>query len=118
MAVQNEATGGVGRDRCQNVRRIDECQADSVGEADRNYRILNDLMMEQDHPGTARGTPQDRLERLQLRRIDDADRIGEREMATGVRIEKDDSVAVLNVRGFNQRKDRVPDLRHLSPSTD
>jgi len=84
MTVQDEAARSVRRDRREDVRRIDEGEADPVGEADRGHRILDDLMMEQDHPRARGRTPQNRLERGQLRWIDDADGIGEREVAAGI----------------------------------
>jgi hypothetical protein len=40
-----------------------------------------------DHPGAPGRISQDRLEGAKLRRINDADRIGEQEMARGIRIE-------------------------------
>src|SRR5262245_7013013 len=88
MAVQDEATGGLGSDRAQNLRRIDEREADSVGQTDRNLRIIHDLMMEQDHRGATRRTSQDHLERVQPRWNDDADRIGEREVAGALELRR------------------------------
>jgi hypothetical protein len=65
-----------------------------------------------DRPGAPGRISQDRLEGAKLRRINDADRIGEQEMARGIRIELNNSVSIASLRGFNQREDCVPDLRY------
>ena len=89
MAVQDKAARCMGRDRREDVGRIDEGEADPVGEADRGHRILHDLMVEQDHPRAMWRAPQNRLEGIQLRWVDDADGVGKREVAAGIRIEQD-----------------------------
>src|SRR6476646_5848702 len=100
----------MGRYRRGNVGRINERETDAVRETDRGHRILNHLMMEYDHPGAARVTLQDRLECLQLRWIDDADRIGQRKVAAGIRIEENYTVSVIPRPGFDQRETLLPDL--------
>src|SRR5262249_46465085 len=74
-------------------------------------------MMEQDHRGATRRTSQDHLERVQPRWNDDADRIGEREVAARIRIEGDYPISTNPRWRFDQREDRVPDLHHFPPST-
>src|SRR5262245_38715963 len=63
MAVENEDTRGIRRDRRQNVRSIDQGETDAVAETDRSYRILHDLMVKQNHPGTTGRISKDRFER-------------------------------------------------------
>src|SRR6476660_4876813 len=118
MAVQDEAPRAMGRYRRGNVGRINERETDAVRETDRGHRILNHLMMEYDHPGAARVTLQDRLECLQLRWIDDADRIGQRKVAAGIRIEENYTVSVIPRPGFDQRETLLPDLCHFLPPTE
>src|SRR5579883_2880432 len=60
-------------------------------------------------------TPEDRFEGLQLKSVNDADCIREREMAAGIGIEKDEPRGFVPGR-FDQRKNRFPDLRDFPPS--
>jgi hypothetical protein len=46
MAVQNERPVGVRCDCRQNVRSIDECQANSVAQANRGERVLYNLVVQ------------------------------------------------------------------------
>jgi len=46
MPVKNDGAAGMRFDRRQNVWSIDERQSDSVTQADRRERVLNDLMMQ------------------------------------------------------------------------
>ena len=51
MAVENEDTRGIGRERGQNVWGIDQCETDALAQTDRIPRMLHDVMMEQNDPG-------------------------------------------------------------------
>jgi hypothetical protein len=57
-----------------------------------------------DHPGGPGRISQDRLEGAKLRRINDADRLGEQEMARGIRIELNNSVSIVSLRGSTNGK--------------
>ena len=46
VAVQNQRPVGMRRHRRQNVWSIDECQADSVAQADRSERVLYNLVVQ------------------------------------------------------------------------
>ena len=63
MAVENEDTRGIRRDRRQNVRSIDQGETDAVAQTDRSHRILHDLMVKQNYPGATGRISQDRFER-------------------------------------------------------
>ena len=78
--------------------------------------MLDDVMMEQNDPGVMGMILEDQLQRPELRRIDDADGVGEREVTAGIRIEENDPISLICPRGFDQWKDRVPNLRHLPSS--
>src|SRR5262249_48767956 len=110
-------TRGIGRDGCQKVCGVDECETDAVAEVNRSDGILHDLMMKQDHPGAPGRISQDRLEGAKLRRMNDADRIGEQEMARGIRIELITPYPSSPCAAFDQREDCVPDLCYLPSST-
>jgi hypothetical protein len=72
--------------------------------------------MEQNDPRVTEVLLEHQLQRPELRRMHDADGVGERDVAAGIRIEENDPVALPRPRGFDQRKDRVPHLRHLPAS--
>src|SRR5438045_5057984 len=117
MAVDNQDTRSMRRDGRQNVRGVDEREADAITQAaERRNRILHDLMMKQNDPGVPRRISQERLERLHLQGIHDADGIGERKVAGSIRIEKNEPVAIFGRRGLNQREDCIPDFRDLPAS--
>ena len=63
MAVENEDTRGIRRDRRQNVRSIDQGETDAVAQTDRSHRILHDLMVKQNYPGATGRISQDRFKR-------------------------------------------------------
>ena len=46
VAVQNQRPVGMRRHRRQNVWSIDECQADSVAQADRGERVFYNLVVQ------------------------------------------------------------------------
>src|SRR5215510_7937498 len=62
MSMQDGDTRGMGRDGCQKVWGVDECETDAVAEVDRSDGILYDLMMEENQPGATGRVSQDRLE--------------------------------------------------------
>src|SRR4029434_3279657 len=66
MAVENEDTRGIWRDRRQNVRSIDQGETDAVAQTDRSHWILHDLMVKQNHPGATRRISQHRFKRAEL----------------------------------------------------
>src|SRR5271169_4145293 len=66
MAVEHDNTPCM---RCQNryeIRRIDQCQADALAQADRSHWIFDDLMMEQNEPPARGSISQNQFQRFEL----------------------------------------------------
>ncbi len=116
MAVEDHHARSMARDRRQNVGGVHERQGNPVAQLDRADGILDDVMVEQDDPGAFGKRVQDRPEPLQLRTADDADCVGRREVAAGVRIEEDRSASARLRRRDGQREDVVPHPCHLPSS--
>src|SRR5262249_2720730 len=72
--------------------------------------------MQRNDPGGPGIISQDRLESTKLRRANETDRVGKREVRTGIGVEQNDSATMAAVCGFDQREDRIPDSFHLPPS--
>ena len=75
MAVQDENGPVMPRDDAQDVRRVYQNHARSFVQAKSSDRVLHKVMVKSDDPCGAGTRLQDRIQRTELVRANDADRV-------------------------------------------